>query len=244
MIATPGQFWHIYCDESRQRAHRFMVLGGVILSRDFEPDFLQMVEEYRNSCHMHSELKWQKVSRGKLVEYQRFVDLLFDNRKSIYFKAIIIDTHQMNNQKYNKGDKELGFYKMIYLFLLHSFGRHLCNSDRCIVTLDQRNTQYKLSHLANILNNGLNKRYRLSQRPVRNIQAANSSQNPMIQLADVLMGAVGFQANGDDQLPAASQAKIELANYIARRARLLHLKQSTPRQLEHFSLWYFQFSGK
>lgn len=220
-----------------------MVLGGVVLSRDFEPEFLRQVREYRDANHMHSELKWQKTSNSKLVAYQRFVDLLFENQRSIYFKAIIVDTHQMDNQKYNKGSKELGFYKMMYQLLLHSFGQVLGRSDRCLVTLDQRTTQrYKLSTLDVILNKGLRKKYGFKHDPVRHVQAMDSANSDLIQLADVLMGAVGFQANDDDRRPGASAAKIALANYIARRARLLHLRQSTPKSLMHFSLWYFQFS--
>jgi hypothetical protein len=149
----------------------------------------------------------------------------------------------MDNQKYNKGSKELGFYKMLYQLLLNSFGQVLRRNDRCLVTLDQRTTQrYKLSTLAVILNKGLRKKYGFTHDPVRHVQAMDSANCDLIQLADVLMGAVGFQANDDDRRPGASTAKIALANYIARRARLLHLRQSTPKALTHFALWYFQFS--
>lgn len=222
-----------------------MVLGGVILDRDFEPEFLEAVRHYRNAHHMHSELKWQKVSRGKLVEYQRFVDLLFEHKPRIRFKSIVVDTHQMNNRKYNKGDKDLGLYKMMYQLLLHSFGRLLLPNHCCVVTLDQRTTQHHtLAELAAVLNNGLKKRYGFANKRVRNIQAADSASSPMIQLADVLMGAVGYQANEDDRKQEASEAKIALAKYIAQKAGLIHLRQDTPRALGHFSIWYFQFSGK
>lgn len=245
MTSSPGRFLHIYCDESRQQAHRYMVLGGVALDRNFEPEFLRIVQAYRDANRMHSELKWQKVSTGKLAEYKRFVDLLFEHRSDIHFKALVIDTHQMDNQKYNKGSKELGFYKMMYQLLLHSFGRTLRLNDRCLVTLDQRTTQrYKLSTFCRILNNGLRKRYGFDSDPVRHVQAMNSADSDLIQLADVLMGAVGYQANNDDQRVGASPAKVALARYIAYRANLVHLKQSTPKVSLHFSLWYFQFSRR
>lgn len=245
MNSSPGRFLHIYCDESRQQAHRYMVLGGVMFNRIYEPVFLDAFREYRAANRMHSEMKWQKVSTNKLTEYQRFVDLLFDYRPYIHFKAMIVDTHQMDNHKYNHGDKDLGFYKMMYQLLLHSFGRHLNAEDRCIVTLDQRTThQYKLSTLAKILNNGLRKKYRFEYDPVRNIQAVDSKKSDFIQLADVLMGAVGYQANDDDLRINASPAKIELLRHITQRTGLLHLKQSTPRTMLHFSLWYFLFRGR
>lgn len=34
-----GRFLHIYCDESRQTADRYMVIGGIIVLREDEQRF-------------------------------------------------------------------------------------------------------------------------------------------------------------------------------------------------------------
>jgi hypothetical protein len=59
---------------------------------------------------------------------------------------LIVDNHQINHQKFNQGDKEIGFYKFYYQLLFHCFGRryYLKDDDRFILHLDSRSTNYKL----------------------------------------------------------------------------------------------------
>ena len=237
-----GRFLHIYCDESRQTADRYMVIGGVIARREDELLFNQAMTLYRRGQNMGAELKWTKVSDQKLVEYRALVDLFFSLNRAIAFKAIIIDTQEIDHRTHNRNDAELGFYKLMYQFLLHSFGVELRQHDRCLVFLDQRTTRnYKLSTLCAILNNGLRKKYGLSQQPVRNIQPTDSKQSDLIQVADVLMGAIGYEMNGAHTRTGAKRAKVLLAEYIAQKAGLLNLQQPTPRSNRHFSIWHFHF---
>lgn len=100
--------YHIYCDESRQTRDRFMVLGGLILRVDDVLLFNQTIQKFREETKMYAELKWTKVSRSKLPVYERFVDYFFalNNTDRLFFRCIIIDTHQINYKKFSKGDKE------------------------------------------------------------------------------------------------------------------------------------------
>jgi len=242
MAAEHGRFLHIYCDESRQTADRYMVIGGLISTRENEASFAQTMNLYRQSNKMFSEIKWTKVSDQKLKEYLALVDLFFSVNQAFHFKAIVIDTQEIDNRRYNKSDAELGFYKLMYQFLLHSFGSYLQPEDKCVVFLDERTTRwYKLSTLCAILNNGFRKKYGLSHQPVRNIQPVESGKNDLIQTADVLMGAIGYEMNGAHTRTGAKRSKILLAEHIARKAGLLNLQQQTPRSYRHFSIWHFHF---
>ncbi len=237
-----GRFLHIYCDESRQTADRYMVIGGLITVRENEELFLQTMNLYRQSNKMLSELKWTKVSDQKLNEYSALIDLFFSVNRAFHFKSIVVDTQEIDNRRYNKSDAELGFYKMMYQFLLHSFGDYLKPDDQAIIYLDYRNTsKYKLSTLAAILNNGLKKKYNLPTAPIKNVQALDSKSSNFIQVADVLMGAIGYQMNGAHTRTVAKKSKILLAEYIAKKAGLINLQQPTPRSQRHFSIWHFHF---
>ncbi len=239
---TTGRFLHIYGDESRQTADRYMVIGGIIAQRENEQRFAEAMALYRQSQNMRSELKWTRVSDQKLKEYRALIDLFFSVNRAFHFKAIVVDTQEIDNRRYNKSDPELGFYKLMYQFLLHSFGAYLQPADRCIVFLDQRTTShYKLSTLCAILNNGLRKKYGFEHQPVRNIQATNSKDSDLIQIADVLMGAIGYEMNGAHTRTGAKRGKVVLAEYIAQKAGLLNLQQPTPRSQKHFSIWHFHF---
>ena len=236
------RFLHIYCDESRQTADRYMVLGGIITLRENEPRFAEAMALYRQSQNMRAELKWTKVSDQKFAEYRALIDLFFSVNPLFHFKAIIVDTQEIDNRRYNKNDAELGFYKLMYQFLLHSFGADLRPDDRCIVFLDQRTTShYKLSTLCAILNNGLRKKFDFAHNPVRNIQPLDSKDSDLIQIADILMGAIGYEMNGAHTRTGAKRSKVLLAEYIAQKAGLVNLQQPTPRSQKNFSIWHFHF---
>jgi hypothetical protein len=62
-----------------------------------------------------------------------------------------------------------------------------------------------------------------------------------IQVADILMGAIGYEMNGAHTRTHAKRAKVALAETIAQKAGLVNLQQPTPRNLRHFSIWHFHF---
>lgn len=241
-MAEEERLLHIYCDESRQTADRYMVIGDVITTRQNEQLFGEAMSLYRQGNNMYSELKWTKVSDQKQKEYFALIDLFFSLSRAFHFKAIVVDTQELDHKRYNKNDAELGFYKLMYQFLLHSFGSYLQPGDRCVIYLDQRTTShYKLSTLCAILNNGIRKKYGFLGAPIRNIQAQDSKKSDLIQIADVLMGAIGYEMNGAHTRRGAKRSKVLLAEYIAQKAGLVNLQQPTPRSFRRFSIWHFHF---
>jgi len=235
------RFLHIYCDESRQTADRYMVIGGIITLRSNESSLAEAMRLYRQAYNMHAELKWTKVSDQKLQEYRSLIDLFFSINRLFDFKSIVINTQEIDHRRFNKSNVELGFYKLMYQFLLHSFGQYLQEDDRCIIYLDRRNTSYKISTLCAILNNGLRKKYHFMHTPVRNIEPIDSKDNDLIQIADILLGAIGYEMNGAHTRTNAKRAKVLLAEYIAQKAGLINLQQQTSRSAKHFSIWHFHF---
>jgi hypothetical protein len=63
-----------------------------------------------------------------------------------------------------------------------------------------------------------------------------------MQVADVLMGAIGWHANDLGGRPEARAAKIDLSAYIAQKAKLASLKDATRWGQENFEIWRFKFS--
>lgn len=97
-----GRFLHIYCDESRQTADRYMVIGGLIALRENESRFAEAMALYRQSQNMWAELKWTKVSDQKLSEYRALIDLFFSVNRAFHFKAIVVDTQELTTDAITK----------------------------------------------------------------------------------------------------------------------------------------------
>lgn len=236
--------YHIYCDESRQSKDRFMVIGGTIIPSDNVEQFNKTMQKYRNEQKMFSELKWSKVTNQKLTEYKRFVEYFFalNNTDNLHFHCIIIDNHQVDHKKYNKGDKELGFYKFYYQLLLHCFGKEYYRedeNDRFIVHLDYRTTHYSLNTLKTVLNRGIKKKYSIDTSPFVSIEPRESKKSELIQINDIILGAIGFQKNGYDLLAGTRDSKKELVKYIAKQAGLPNLMQNSLWGKIRFTIWNF-----
>jgi len=234
--------YHVYCDESRQTADRYMIIGGVIVAARDLPVLQQALQLFRRAHNLTKELKWTKVTDQKLAEYRALIDLVFSLSGALHFKCIVIDTTVLDHRRYSKGDKEVGFHKLMYQFLLHQFGGYVQEGDKCIVHLDQRNSRYKLSTLCAILNNGLRKKRKgqIKSDVFRNVEAVDSKTSDLMQVADVLMGAIGYHWNNLHVRPGARQAKVLLADYIATKARIPSLAQETPFGRRSFAIWHFK----
>lgn len=233
-----------YCDESGQTACRYMVLGGVIVPDTNLSTLCRKISDWRQSNAMNSELKWTKVSNQKYEEYRRLIDLFFDHAKSPMrwaFKSVVFDMWAMDYGKFHNGDRELGFYKFMYQFLLHQFGKHAKTDEhRLMVYLDHRNTSYRLADLKGILNSGARKVHGRTVDVFKSIEPIDSKACDILQLADVLMGAIGSQWNEHHLKPDARRAKVDLANYIAARAGMKDLSRRTPYSRKDFEIWPFK----
>jgi len=222
-----------------------MVLGGIIIPQENVKNFNQTMHNFRVEQKMFAELKWTKVTDQKLIAYKRFVEYFFalNNTDKVHFHSIILDNHKINYKKFSKGDKELGFYKFYYQLLLHSFGKKYCRegeNDRFIVHLDYRTTSYSLNVLKIVLNRGMRKKYNITTEPFVSIEPRESKKTELLQIVDILIGAIGFQKNGYDLLSDTRKSKKELARFIAKEAGLKDLRQNSPWGNNRFTIWNFR----
>lgn len=237
---SEGTYYQIYCDESCI-SDRYHVIGGLILNRNQEPIVIEKIKTYRASTNMNKELKWTKVKNQKREQYIQFVNigsqLFLDN--IAHFHALVMDSHQYDHKRYSAGNAETTFYKMMYQFVLHRFGRYLKPNDRFSLFLDQRNSSYSLNDFKIIMNRGLVKRYGLPQSPLRDVVPLNSKEHDLIQMADVFMGAIGFRVNAKELAVNACRAKVALCDHIETKLKIRSLAH--PIDQRGFSSWHFRF---
>jgi hypothetical protein len=165
-----------------------------------------------------------------------------NNTDKLHFHSIIVDNHQVDYKKFSKGNKEVGFYKFYYQLLLHCFGKRYCREgedDRFVVHLDQRTSSYSLNTLRIILNRGMKKKYSVDSEPFVSVEPRDSKQSELIQINDIIVGAIGFQKNGYELLADTRRAKKELATYIAKEAGVANLKDDSPWGRDRFTIWNF-----
>lgn len=239
---------HIFCDESRQNADRYMVIGGLIISQPDMGIVNATLQRFRDEEHMHAELKWTKVTNQKLDKYLRFVDFFFalNNTDRVHFHSVVIDNHQLNHHKFNQGDRELGFYKFYYQLLVNCFGkcyaRDKNGENYFIVHPDKRHTSYPINRLRHILNAGMAKKHGIQHSPFLSIEPQDSKKSDLAQVNDIIVGAISFHKNGGHLIAGTREAKKRLAAHIAEQAGMSNLGDSTRFGWQRFKVWNFRLS--
>ncbi len=86
----------------------------------------------------------------------------------------------------------------------------------------------------------MNKKFEIDFNPFVAIEPVESKQSDLLQISDLILGAMGYQKNGYPLLTESKKSKIELANYIAQSAGLKNLSENTLRNNQRFTIWNFK----
>lgn len=196
----------IYCDESRhegQSSQQFMVIGGLWLPRGQRGEILTGLRTIQHQHGITSELKWGKVSQTKLPGYQALVDYIA-NRKDIHFRCIVVDKTKVNHDKYFQNDRQLGFW----VFYWHCLKQWMGNGNTYFISIDFKPESLRSGprRLRQVLEKEC-----LKRAWIKSLDCVDSKENLFCQVADIFIGAVGYEQNA----LSGSPAKHALSTYIA-----------------------------
>jgi len=226
-------------DESGISNHRFTVVGAICLQSAFIPQVHASIQQFRDNHNMHSELKWAKVSNQKLSEYKALVEYFFalNNLNILQFHCIIFDNHGANHTKYNQGDQDVGLSKLYYQLMVHRFGRNCGPAGDLCVCVDRRNSSTSLQDLLRMANAGIARDCGIAHAPLKQLIPLDSHEDDLLQLNDVILGAVCAARNGKHLLAAGRQAKRDLAKMVLEKSGLDSFERDSPRGLIRFTVW-------
>lgn len=209
---NPAPLTRIYADESSIGGHRCLAWGGVWVTEEDEPAVRDGIAEVRRGVGWtrQSEMKWNKVSGAKChPAYERLIAAFFE--APVNFACIVVDTQHPGP---NRGlDWELDLYKTLYWLLF----KRASPARQYEVVLDERTNREgdRLSVLRDSLNATMRRDHHYAGLCFRDVFARQSHDDDLLQLADVLLGAVAFHQNGWHRKPKASGAKCAAARQIA-----------------------------
>jgi hypothetical protein len=227
----------VYGDESLKRGH-YDVLGGLwIPARHAEP-LRAAITEARARHECTGEMKWSKSSGSSVHPlYADVVDLAAAaiHAGRAKYKCIVIDRRLVDNATWNDGDRELGYFKAWWTLLMS----RVQPGWRYRVRLDALNLQRsgRLQTLRDTLNATAIRDRGLSYPCCESVEPRDSKKDDLIQVVDLLTGAVGFHYAGGHTAPGSSPAKIELAERICARLRKPSLCVESKRTEAGFNIW-------
>ena len=224
MEMQPKTF-NMYCDESTHLENDgmpYMIIGYVSSAWNQVKIHTQHIMMLRQKHRFKGEIKWSKLSESNYPFYADLIDYFFAT--DLNFRAVIVNKSQIDNSRENFTYND--FYFRMYYQLLH----HKIDMENTYnIYLDVKDTcsYKKINTLKKILN------YNYGN--IRNLQFIRSHESVLLQLADVLMGALNYHLR--DKLVVT--AKIKLLDKIK-----LHTKRpldySTPKGVNKFNLFFIE----
>jgi len=229
-VHNAGCTYYVYCDESRHTSDpgdRYMVIGGISVPAEKKREIVGFIHRLRAIHQTQGEIGWKRISPNRRQFYMDLLQLFLDD-PDIQFRCIVVDRQARNDELFNDGDAELGFYKLYYLMLVY----WLSPGCRYRIYLDwQKNRDSRrFVDLRDIL------RRKLSGRAaVDTLEPAASHELELLQLTDLLIGAVGYAWNRRGESPI----KVEFIESLTAGLGMDSIRVSTPPSERKFNIFSF-----
>jgi len=200
-----SQTFNIYCDESCHLEHdrqQVMVLGAVWCPLDKAREIAVRIREIKGQHGLSPkfEIKWVKVSPAQAQLYLDVMDYFF-GEEDLHFRALIVpDKSLLRHDEHNQSHDD--FYYKMYFDMLKVV---LSPTDHYRIYVDIKDSRggAKVDKLRDVLCNNM---YDFSRQIIERVQIVRSHQVEIMQLADLLIGAVAYANRG----LATSAAKTQL----------------------------------
>lgn len=231
-----------FSDESCVTAHDYMIIGGVLCRDDCASELIRKLSDIHPTKPDHWAYEWKNIRERNVDRYRAFVDLFFEYNKAhrLDFACLVVDCRGLDHDKFNDGDGDKGFNKFLYQHLL-KLSREMGEQARFRCYHDRRSSKYDLDEIRAMLDaKAFQSDGRLVRR-YRELSYSDKRDRPMLQFADVILGAVGFAWNGKTETLSAT-AKAEIAERVRIGACVQTLAAQTRMSEKHFSIWPFRLS--
>jgi hypothetical protein len=208
-----NHIFNVYCDESchlQRDRQMIMVLGAVWCPLARLPEITMRLREIklRHGLSAEFETKWIKVSPAKEQFYLDTLDYFFDD-DDLHFRALTVpDKSKLRPAEFQQTHDD--WYYKLYFDMLKVI---LDPQARYRIYLDIKDTRSatKLAKLHEVLSNEM---YDFSRQIIERIQTVRSHEVQVLQLADLLIGAVAYANRG----LSGNAAKVALVGRMRERS--------------------------
>lgn len=191
--------FNIYCDESchLENDHKpFMFLGYISCAYPQVKAHTERIDDIKKKHNFYAEIKWNKVNKTKLKFYIELIDYFFST--DLRFRAIGVDKSKVHPDAFGKSYDD-HYYTMYYYLLNHNLNMQYTYN----VYLDIKDTlsAYKVERLKTILN--------VKFGVFRNVQNIVSKESLLLQLADLIIGAISYNKNDSEKKSDAKRILLD-----------------------------------
>lgn len=215
--------FNFYCDESchlENDKNQYMLISYISVAYNQVAIHHSKIKELQLKHHCFSEIKWSKVSKSQYPFYVDLIDYFFAT--DLQFRAIVVDKSRVNNTVHGQTFDDF-YYKMYYQLLYHKINMEYSYN----IYLDIKDTlsATKVRRLKDVL--------KLDYSSIRNVQNIRSHESLLMQVTDLLMGAISYYLRGGGNVIAKNKLIDKIQSHSG-----LSLDRSTPKWKEKFNLFF------
>lgn len=215
--------FNFYCDESCHLENDnfpFMLISYISSSYNQVKLHSQYIRTLKRKHFFKGEMKWSALSKSQYPFYKEVIEYFFAT--DLQFRAIVIDKSQLKHNEFNQTHDE--FYDKMYFQLLN---KKIFPENNYNIYLDIKDTHSfeKAASLKLFLNRNFVS--------VRTLQIIRSYESELMQLTDVIMGAIAYHLRNEKKVIAKNKIIERIQSHCP-----LPITQSTARTAEKFNLFY------
>lgn len=220
--------FNFYCDESTHietDKQPYMILSYVSAPYHLLKMHNQNIRELKLKHFYKGEMKWSSMSKSQYPFYNELIDYFFSN--DLNFRAIVIDKSKLNHEAFHQSHHD--FYDKMYYQLLNK----KIEIGNCYnIFIDIKDTQSYLK--ARNLKTYLERDYH----NIRTLQVIRSYESELMQLTDVLMGAINYKLRGMNRVTAKNNIIEKIERYCNKP-----LTRQTDRTENKFNLFFIDLKN-
>lgn len=209
--------YNIYCDESCHLENdgiNDMSIGAIWVPKANVPEINSRIRDIKikNKFNVKSEAKWTKVCTKHLQMYLDLVDLFFDVSELKFRCLLIPNKSALDHERFNQTHDDW-YYKMYFEMLSYIFDNS--NEYNTYIDIKDTNSYRKSQKLHEVCCNSI---YDFSGKSILKIQPIRSHEVEIMQLVDILIGAVTYANRNFSEKHIKSSAKLQIIERIKQRS--------------------------
>jgi len=226
-----------FCDEAGKDTDRFLAVGGLIVAHTDVATIRAEFALRKAALNLSKEAKWNSTKKSSLEKHRALVDWVFSliAKHEVLFHCLLVDFERFDHNLREDGGKAESMKRMYYQLILHRLLKKHGREHHCYALIDKCNELEGLQRLKAGLNSD-SRRFKCDD-ALRAIEFRDSAAEPLLQMNDLILGAICAHKNRRFEEAGAGQYKANLAGYVLGKAGLLDYETDTPRSRPDFTIW-------
>ena len=224
-----------------------MAIGATFCQWDYAPNIAARISALAiDRVHgSTNELHWTNLKGHTVDMYRDVVSEFMQMRveRLVRYRCLTIEKSKLDHRKFSDGDRDLTLTKFIFTHV-YEFARQFAPSSRFCVFIDERETKHTADRMLHTLNNKWKSEFEAEEVPFKTVKFVSSQASRLIQITDVITGAIAYQTNGWHEKQSPAKHKVALMRHVSDSAGLATLARPTNKWPFNFVIRPFRFTEK